>query len=394
MSGPAAVVTIAGLLTLCGCGVLATLGHARTRRELAGTLALAPLAGMAWAGIVGATLTVVEWRLGLVGLAFLTVVTCVVGGARMSRRAVPAPSPLRPRRTTFDKVVVIGALTALVVVLVDAISVFRIKPLAEYDGWAMWGMKARALATLGGADPALFASRAYERLHLEYPLLLPSLHALPLQAASGFASNTVVLSCLAVGLAGLLAIWGLLRDRVRPSLLLAFVAALATMPAFFGQLATGYADVPVAMFVAAGAVTAARWLLDDRRSWLALATLFLAAAALTKNEGLLYAAAVYTALVAGAAGRRKAAALSAGIVALAYAPWRAYVAVHDLGAPDYNLSSSFNLPWVAGRLDRGPEAETVSSGRCSIPTSSASSCSSHFSPSCSQSPSGRGGWAW
>ena len=39
-----------------------------------------------------------------------------------------------------------------------------------------------------------------------------------------------------------------------------------------------------------------------------------------------------------------------------YAPWRAYVAIHDLGAPDYDLASSFNVPWVVRRLDRVPEA--------------------------------------
>ena len=249
-----------------------------------------------------------------------------------------------------------ASLGALGVVLLAAVAAFRVKPLAEYDGWAMWGMKARAIAELGGADAHVFASPAYERLHLEYPLLLPALHALPLQADGAFSSNTIILSCFAVGLAGLVAVRGLLRDRVRASVLLPTMAAIATAPALLGQLATGYADVPPAMLIAAGVVSAARWLVDMKPGWLALGTLFFAAAALTKNEGLLFAAVVYVALGAVATARRRPVVLSALIVALLYTPWKAYLTHHDLGAPDYDLSSSFNLPWVVGRLDRAPIA--------------------------------------
>ena len=57
-----------------------------------------------------------------------------------------------------------------------------------------------------------------------------------------------------------------------------------------------------------------------------------------------------------ATGRRRAVLWSGLVVAAVYAPWRAYVAIHDLGAPDYDLSSSFDLPWVVRRIDRASEA--------------------------------------
>jgi hypothetical protein len=110
------------------------------------------------------------------------------------------------------------------------------------------------------------------------------------------------------------------------------------------------------MFVSAGVAAAARWLLEHRTAWLTLATLFLAAAPLTKNEGLLFAFATLVALFVVARGRRRAVAASAVVVAVAYAPWRIYVAAHDLGAGDYDLSSSFDLPWVARRYHRVPDA--------------------------------------
>jgi Dolichyl-phosphate-mannose-protein mannosyltransferase len=357
VSPSTAVVAIVALLTLCGLGVLAVLGVARSPRELLRRSGLAPLAGMAWAGIAAATLATAGSRLGIVGLVVLTVATCGVGALRLARTPASAAQVDRFPRTWLDTVIVLTSLGVIAVVCAVAFAALRVKPLVEYDGWAMWGMKARAIAILGSAHPDVFATpEAYGRLHIEYPLLLPALHSLPLQAADEFSSNAVVLSCFAIGLAGLLGLWALFRDRVRPVILLPSIAAIAAAPAFFLQLGTGFADVPLAVFVACGVGAAARWLVDRDASWLALATLFLSAGVLTKNEGLLFAAAAYVSLLAVARGRRRAVAISALVCALVFAPWRIFVTVHDLGAPDYDLSSSLDLPWVADRLDRAPAA--------------------------------------
>jgi hypothetical protein len=358
VSGPASVLSVALLLTLCGFGVLAAVGVSRSPAELAYRFGLAPLTGMACAGIVGATLATAGARLSIAGLIGLTIGTCTVGAIRLHLTPTIKSSStgVRRRSRTVEHVVAITALAIVTFVGLFALAAFRVKPLAEYDGWAMWGMKARAIAILGSADADVFASEAYERLHVEYPLLLPTLHALPLQLTDGFSSNTVILNCFVVGISGLLAIWALFRGRVRTMLLLPFVAAIAAMPAFFVQLGSGYADVPLALFVAGGLAASARWITDCRTDWIVLATIFLAAAVLTKDEGLLFAAGAYIALLLAATGRRRAVVVSALTVALAYAPWRAYITVHQLDAPHYDLSSSFDIPWVARRLDRGPEA--------------------------------------
>jgi hypothetical protein len=356
MSSIASVVLVNVVLALCGLGVLAVLGVASSPKGLLRAAVIAPLAGMAWVGIAAATTATLGFSFGVIGLIAVTLATCAGGAARLRTSDDPS-SVVKPRKgmTWPELGTAAAALITIGVVCAFALATYAVKPLVEYDGWAMWGMKARALATLGG-DPAVFASDTYARLHLEYPLLLPALHALPIETADEFSSNIVVLQCVAIGMAGLLAIWGLLREVVRPALLLAFLAAIAAMPAFFLQLGSGYADVPLAVFVACGLAAAARWLTDDGGHWLALGTLFLAAAVLTKNEGLLAAAAMYIPLLVLATGRRRAVAASAVVVALVYAPWRLYVAFHDLGAPDYNLSSSFNAPWVVRRLDRIPES--------------------------------------
>lgn len=356
MTGWVAVLVVVGLHAVTGFGVVSALGAAHSPRELVRLAGLAPLAGMASAGVVGATLATAGLDLGLAGLVALAALACAVGAGRLALARSPTPPPPRRARTRIALASTVASLGAMAVVAAFALAGFRDKPLAEYDGWAIWGMKARALATLGSADPAVFAADAYARLHLEYPLLLPLLHSLPLQAADGFASNTVLLSALAIGVAGLLAIWAILREVVQPPLLLAFLAAIACAPVFLLQLQTGYADVPLAVLVAAGLASAGRWLVRNEGPWLAVATLFFAAAALTKNEGLLFAASALVPLVVVARGRRPTAALALLAVALTYVPWRLYMLVHDLEAPDYDLSSSFDLPFVAGRLDRVPVA--------------------------------------
>jgi hypothetical protein len=108
-------------------------------------------------------------------------------------------------------------------------------------------------------------------------------------------------------------------------MLLALVAA----PAFAGQLLTAYADIPLALFVATGLVAAARWIDDADPRTLALATLFFGAACLTKNEGLVFAAAAYLGL-ALATRRFKPLLLSALAVWVLLLPWQIWLAVHDI----------------------------------------------------------------
>ena len=361
MSGSAAVLLVVAVLTLCGLGVLAVLGAARTVGEIARLSPVAPLAGMAWVGIAAATAATIGLPFGVAGLLLVTGLTCAPGLARLLRSKVPAsavtPVPVRSpgRHRTIEAGLAAAGTALLAIVCGFALVTYRLKPLVEYDGWAMWGMKAKAIAWLD-ADPAVLGSEVYTRLHLEYPLLLPALHALPIDAAGSFTSNIVVLNCVLVGLAGLLAMWGLLRERVRPALLLSSLAAVTAMPAFFVQLGAGYADVSVAVVVAAGVAAAARWLVDGRTAWLALATLFLAASALTKNEGLLFGACILVPLLAVATGRRRAVGLAAGVVALVYLPWRVFMAAHDLESADYELSSSFDPSRARLHLERVPDA--------------------------------------
>ena len=109
------------------------------------------------------------------------------------------------------------------------------------------------------------------------------------------------LLAFAVGFVG--GAWTLLRATSRPLLLASTLLALVCVPTFFHQLETNYADVPLAMFTALGIAALATWLRTGEQGLLPAAALFLAAAALTKNEGETFALA---ALVAALCVSRRA----------------------------------------------------------------------------------------
>jgi hypothetical protein len=283
-------------------------------------LGTAYLAGLAVVGIVSAHLALVHVSFGWTGLALLAVasliVTWRVRASRWSGLSWPSVAGL------------LGA-AALTALLIRAWPTFVAKPLDDYDGWAIWGMKAKALFELGWADPALFAADAARAAHLDYPLLLPSLEAVASRAMGEFDARLVHVQFLLIGVAGVAAIFSLLRGRVRPWILWPCLLALVAAPAVSGQLLTAYADVPLALFVAAGLLAGARWIEDREPRTLALSTLFLGAACLTKNEGIVFTGAALLALVL-ATRRVKPVLWSGLVVALLLLPWQVWLAVHDI----------------------------------------------------------------
>ncbi|HZO97867.1 MAG TPA: hypothetical protein VFB42_10890 [Gaiellaceae bacterium] len=279
-------------------------------------LSTAYLLGLAVVGVLSAHLALVHVAVGWPVLG-------VLAGAGAAAALVRRP-PL-PRPGLLD----LAGAGLLVALAVRAWPAYASRPLVDYDSWAIWGMKAKALAQLGWADPSLFASSAATPAHLDYPLLLPSLEAVAARALGSFDPRAIHLQFLLLGAAGVAALHGLLARRVPGRLLWPALLALAAAPGLNAQLLTAYADVPLALFVAAGLLAAAAWLGGGGTRALALATVFFAAAGLTKNEGLVFVAAAYLGLLL-ATGRWRPLALSALAVEALLAPWQLFLAVHHV----------------------------------------------------------------
>ena len=355
-----------------GAGLLRLLGFGGGLRSLAGfRIALAYLAGVAGTGILAAELALVDISLGLVELTLLAIVltaTLWLRGTRSKQRELARNSAEdRPRWLRFATVAPIMAFSAL---LGYALVAVGRRPLLEFDGWAIWGMKARALYQLGGTANPVFTSDAYPPL--QHPLLYPSLEAIGFRAMGAFDPALFHVQLVLLAAAFSFALLDLLAPRV--PLLLAGLVTLAIVSAAgtIEQLSSALADVPLAFFVALGVVALTRWLDSGETPVLACAALFLGAAALTKSEGTLFALAAAVALLGTLAVWDRARLARAGLAMLAVlailVPWRVFIAAHHLPNPEYSLGNAANPGYLSDHAGRvGPAAsglaDRIASGR-------------------------------
>jgi len=358
-------VRVAGLLganalVICvGLGVLPWLGVARSWRALVARSGLAYLSGIVVTGVLAAHLALVHVTFGWPALALAAAVSVLTGAWHLLGTERPA--------WTWPRWPVLAATAALAALLADYARAFAVAPLNRYDAWAIWALKGHALYSFGWADPAIFAGASYRFANLDYPLLLPSLEALDFHAMGAFDTRLLHLQFLLLLVAALAALATVLAGRVPTALLCATLGAVALAPAVFDQLLTAYADLPLALIFAVGVAAAGRWLVTNERWPLAVATLCFAGALLTKNEGTLFVAAAFVALLAAAHRRWRALAVAAAVDVLVLLPWKLYVHVHNLQDINYSLTDSFDAHHVSGRLGVGPIAFRTLAGEMADP---------------------------
>ena len=231
--------------------------------------------------------------IGRIGLPVLSVTSLVLG-----LRRLPNGRSGWLRQNVVRALPAVTLLAVTAAFFVQAARLFAVKPLVEFDGWAIWATRARALYDYGHPIAPVFTDPTYPAL--QHPLLLPALEAVDFRAMGSFDGTLVQLQLVGFAVAFVGGAWGLLRDRVPALLLAAVLLAAITAPTFIYQLPSNFADVPVAVFVALGVASLGVWLRGGGEGLLPAAALFLGAAALTKNEGEMFAlmAFVAAALVA------------------------------------------------------------------------------------------------
>ena len=356
MKGSLAGLLVAQALYLAiGTGLLPLLRMAPTRALLVRRLGLAYLVGVAVAGILAAHLALLDAPLGLLELTLLALVALALGWRRLRR----APSEERPRRAPRTPVelasIAVGAASTAVlgVLLVQATRAYAARPLKEWDGWAIWATKAKALYEFGGVHEAVFTS--YEPV--AHPILFPSLEAIGFRAMGAFDGTLIHVQLIALAFGFAAALWSLLGDRVPPAVLGVGLLALLSATPVLTQLSTNLADVPLAFFCALGVVCLGRFVLAGEGWTLVAGALFLGAGMLTKSEGLLFAGAAFAAAAAVIAATREWRRLAhVGIAAAAALailfPWRIYLAANDLRNAEYRLSDALDPGYLADRSER------------------------------------------
>ncbi|HVP01137.1 MAG TPA: hypothetical protein VMT10_01100, partial [Solirubrobacteraceae bacterium] len=247
----------------------------------------------------------------------------------------PAGPRLRGRPPESYAVTLTGL--ALAAYLVVGLLASRVLPLAAWDSWSIWARKADLVFVHGTLPVDVLASPQYAFAHPDYPMLVPLMETAWFRAVGNTTTQALHAQFWLLLVAFLLA-GAFLARRVSPAAMwLPLLALVGVVPGVRDQLLTMYADVPMAMFLAIGALLGGLWLVGGRRSDLALAALFLAAAANSKNEGLSAAVATLAALLvvvltrpAARKARAIAVAITSGAVLTSVLPWHIWLSSHNI----------------------------------------------------------------
>jgi hypothetical protein len=341
---------------IAGAGLTRPLGLWRSWPDFAGAVGIAYVAGVAAVGVL-ATLMLVA-GLALTAWQILVVCAPLASCGLLPRSLPPALGPrLAVPRAARSFLLLLGALLAVYLVALGARS--ALEPLRHWDAWAMWTFKARAIVLLDGLDLRVFAGSAYSAIHRDYPLFVPALEAIDFRFMGRIDTRIIDLQFWLLFVGFLVATAQLLRDRVQALLLWPALFALALAPSLAIQLRWSIADFPLALMFALAALCGWRYLESRSGGFLALLSLFSAAAWSTKREGVAFVVVLYVVLAAFALVRRErlGGLALAGLGSLAaLVPWAAWVKVHHVEPRELPLGKSIDPGYLFARTERLPPA--------------------------------------
>ena len=329
---------LVGLALLWGLLALRTWGGVL---RLAG---LGYLLGLAAFGVLWTTLLAAGVPFGGVEIVVSLV---VLGGAGLiagRRRGARFQRGLPHVRAT-PILLVSAAGIALAGVFLEAVfRAARLNSLQEYDAWAFWVPKGKAIFFFHDLDVHVFTTAP----NASYPPLQPILDAAAFHALGGADVVTLHVQFWFLVVGAVAAAAGLLHHHAPPWLLWPPLLLVLVVPRFGERLLAPQGDVLLDVLVAVAALLLALWVRDQAGWRLAAAAVLLAGAVNTKREGIVLAASVFAAAFVVSRPRRWPWLVAASLaVGLAVVPWRIWAARHDIssGAP-----SSFDTSRLAGAL--------------------------------------------
>ena len=181
-----------------------------------------------------------------------------------------------------------GILLALLVVFQGSVLIHALAfPIDDWDAFAIWGMKAKVIATEGLVPmPSYFTDVSLSYSHLDYPLMVPFLMA-EVDAVLGRVDDRMARLAMPLLYGGLAClVFNFSQRRLPTSMALAVTAIVMGASTDAAQAGSGCADVPLAAFYTASIVCLSEWEDDPRLRWCVLCGVMSAFAAFTKNEGL------------------------------------------------------------------------------------------------------------
>lgn len=352
----AGLVALNLLLLAMGAGILFGLRGWASWGELIRLSGLAYMLGVAAASVVWVFELVIGIPFGLttiVGTAVALATCASVVGYRMGHRL----PPLQLGRPRIPRLSVVGGVfaAATIVYLEGTFRAARLAGLYEFDAWAFWVPKAKAIYYFGGFDEQFFR----ELINQSYPPLVPVLEAAAFHFMGAADVVTLHLQFWFLFVGFTTAVLGLLSRRVPPILLWPPLFLMLVTPHVVRHLYQPTADFLLDELFVIAALLVALWLID-RNDWqLVAGSLLLAAAMLTKREGYAFAASVVVAALVVTARERRAVwpkLIAVGVFAAAATlPWRSLLALRHLGgggpeAGGTGLFANLDRAWPSLRL--------------------------------------------
>jgi hypothetical protein len=230
----------------------------------------------------------------------------------------------------------------LLAFILPAVALALTTRIPAWDGYAVWHFKGRIFYIEDRVPLAYFHDPLTDYSQPGYPLHLPLVLAGVAKAAGRWEDSLLLLVSPAMYASVLLLLYGTLRLDLPRSAAAVIVAGIAGLPPLFGQVALGYADLPVALGVASMLAGLAWWFARDEPGAVAIAALSGGLTAWTKNEGLLLFLVVWAAAWAWAPRyNRSRRPLATGfVVGLAIAAaWHLFRLAADVPSHPYGVRS-------------------------------------------------------
>jgi hypothetical protein len=342
---------LAALAVIAAWGHLAVVGAARLGCRLHPVEA----AGVAWVLGAGVVSLGMLW-LGALGLNLpgqIAVLTAgalgwvLVWGSRSLRRPVPPDRPAPPRRAAAPGTgpsgaarLVAGACALFLVVQIGLTGLLALgRPLAVWDSWVNWAMKARLIVFHDGVSAALTADPSRAVTQLDYPLLVPLIEAWVYRWLGAFDDRLVAVPMVLFYVALIALYYGAVRRRGASRLLaLGAATVVATLSNVAGLAGLGFAEPPLITALSVAAIYLLDWLDGGPPGALVLAAAGVGLLPWIKREGLLLGLALIGAMLLTHFGRRRAwgavGALALGMALIA-GPWWAFVAAQGIVNPSF-----------------------------------------------------------
>ncbi|MDE2205232.1 MAG: hypothetical protein KGK12_01170 [Armatimonadetes bacterium] len=318
---------IAGLL------VLRVTGYGKAFRSVIAKLAFAHLTGLLLISWVAMLTGLAGERLSLIPIYVvfgLLMLGAAVAQRTARQRHAPQPNAAPggappPRIAWFAAgIVILAAVAALWTGWLNGL---------DWDGYAIWQLKAKAFA-IDGDFRVLTEQLRFAYAHLDYPLLTP-LATWWLYAHAGAVSDQIAQAgCFTIALDLGALVYGAVRERCQQGSALIACALAIAAPVIVTHAVSGFADVAMAAWLFAAA-----WMLGEQSAGQSWAPLWICVAglALTKNEGLAACVSVFALLFLERRMSKRAIdwrgiGLCGAACALAVGPWIGWKLVHGVGS--------------------------------------------------------------